>query len=336
MARAQHKPSLLQSAEFIEPMQCLPVAKLPEGQDWEYEIKFDGYRALGIRGTGQARLMSRKGNDFSARFPTLVKALGALPDNTTVDGEIVALGGDGVPSFNVLQNYNGAATPLQFYVFDLLHLRGQNLRDQPLEARRTLLRAKVLPRLSGDIVLMSESLEAAVAEIAAAAKQQGLEGIVAKRRDSRYEPGKRSGAWVKMRINQGQELVIGGYVPAGRNFDSLVVGYYEGAALLIYVARVRNGFVPALRAKVFERFKGLESETCPFANLPQRRQGRWGEGLTAAKMGECRWLRPELVAQFEYATWTEANHLRHSKFIALRDDKAARHVRRVRPSAEPD
>jgi ATP-dependent DNA ligase len=106
-----------------------------------------------------------------------------------------------------------------------------------------------------------------------------------------------------------------------------VVGYYEGNDL-IYVARVRNGFVPALRAKVFERFKGLEIAICPFVNLPQRSKGRWGQGLTADKMAECRWLKPELVAQIEYADWTDAIHLRHAKFIALRDDKPARDVRR--------
>jgi ATP-dependent DNA ligase len=122
-----------------------------------------------------------------------------------------------------------------------------------------------------------------------------------------------------MRINKGQELVIGGYVPAPKNFDSLIVGYYRGPDL-IYVARVRAGFVPALRAKLFERFHKLEIKICPFSNLPQREKGRWGQGLTADKMAECRWLKPQLVAQIEYADWTDINHLRHSKFIALRPE----------------
>jgi bifunctional non-homologous end joining protein LigD len=324
--RKSDKPGLLQSAEFIEPMQCLAVAKLPEGPDWEYEIKFDGYRALGIRGSGQARVMSRNGNDFSLRFSAVARALAKLPEDTIIDGEVVALGEDGVPSFNVLQNYNRASSPLQYYVFDLLHLRGKSLRDRPLDERRKLLRSEVLPRLTAEIVLMSESLDATAAEVAAAVKKQGLEGVIAKCRSSRYEPGRRSGAWVKMRLNKGQELVIGGYVPAGRNFDSVIVGYYENDDLM-YAARVRNGFVPALRTRVFEHFRGLEIDTCPFANLPQRDKGRWGQGLTADKMAECVWLRPQLVGQIEYADWTDVNHLRHSKFIALRDDKAARDVR---------
>jgi DNA ligase D-like protein (predicted ligase) len=318
-----------QPVRFVEPMQCLAVAKLPEGRDWEYEIKFDGYRALGIKSAGRVRLMSRNGNDFSARFPSIANALAKLPDDSVVDGEIVALDETGRPSFNVLQNYNHPATPLQFYAFDLLHLAGKHLRDRRLDDRRELLRARVMPRMQAE-VLFSESLDATAAEIVAAVKKQGLEGVIAKRRDSRYEPGRRSGAWVKMRINKGQELVIGGYVPAPKNFDSIIVGYYE-LDDLIYVARVRNGFIPALRAKVFERFHKLEIKTCPFSNLPQRDKGRWGQGLTADKMAECRWLKPHLVAQIEYADWTDVNHLRHSKFVALRDDKPAKDVKREQP-----
>jgi ATP-dependent DNA ligase len=243
--------------------------------------------------------MSRNGNDFSARFPSVANALSKLPDDSIVDGEIVVLDETGRPSFNVLQNYNHTDTPLQFYAFDLLHLAGKTLRDRPLDERRELLRAKLMSRMLSE-VLFSETLKATAVEIVAALKKQGLEGVIAKRRDSRYEPGRRSGAWVKMRINKGQELVIGGYVPAPKNFDSIIVGYYERNDL-IYVARVRAGFVPALRVKVFERFHKLEIKTCPFSNLPQREKGRWGQGLTADKMAECRWLRPHLVAQIEYA-----------------------------------
>lgn len=130
-----------------------------------------------------------------------------------------------------------------------------------------------------------------------------------------------------MRVNQGQELVIGGYVPGGKTLDSLIVGYYSGADLR-YVARVRNGFTPALRNQVFRRLKPLVIPACPFANLPETRKGRWGEGLTAEDMEACQWIRPELVAQIEYVNWTEANHLRHSRFVALREDKNPLEVRR--------
>ena len=129
-----------------------------------------------------------------------------------------------------------------------------------------------------------------------AARAQALEGIVAKRKDSRYEPGKRSGAWVKHRLNAGQELVIGGYFPGTYGVDAIIVGYYRGEDL-VYVARVRNGFVPASRRQVFQRLKHLVVGECPFVNLPEKHKGRWGEGLTAADMAKCVWVRPKLVAR---------------------------------------
>jgi ATP-dependent DNA ligase len=132
-----------------------------------------------------------------------------------------------------------------------------------------------------------------------------------------------------MRIGGGQEFVIAGYTPSPKTFDALLVGYYEGDKL-IFVAWVRNGFVPTIRETVFRHFKSLRSNKCPFSNLPESKKGRWGEGLTAADMKKCIWLKPELVAALEYAEWTPANHLRHSKFMALREDKDPKQVRRER------
>ncbi len=157
------------------------------------------------------------------------------------------------------------------------------------------------------------------------ARKQGLEGVVAKRRDSRYEAAKRSGAWAKFRLNAGQELVIGGYVPGAHGLDSIIVGYYKESEL-IHVARVRNGFVQATRRQVFAKLQPLVSPDCPFANLPETHKGRWGTGLTADDMKKCVWVRPNLVAQIEYLEWTESDHLRHPKFIGLRKDKTAHHV----------
>jgi bifunctional non-homologous end joining protein LigD len=130
-----------------------------------------------------------------------------------------------------------------------------------------------------------------------------------------------------MRVNQGQEFVIGGYTVGGTTFDALVFGYYEGDEL-IYVARTRNGFTPKLRTDLMKKFKGLETQECPFANLPEKKAGRWGAGLTAAKMEECRWLNPVLVGQFEFVEWTVDAHLRHSRFMGLREDKKTKDVRR--------
>ena len=134
---------------------------------------------------------------------------------------------------------------------------------------------------------------------------------------------------MKMRVNRGQEFVIGGYTQGTKTFDALVFGYYEGKDL-IYVARTRNGFTPATRVALFKRFRGLETTTCPFVNLPEPRAGRWGQGLTAAKMKECTWLKPQLVAQIEFLEWTGENHLRHSRFVGLREDKKAQDVVRER------
>jgi ATP-dependent DNA ligase len=150
----------------------------------------------------------------------------------------------------------------------------------------------------------------------------GFEGIIAKRKDSFYESGKRTGAWVKYRVNRGQEFVIGGYTP-GNPFDALIVGYYEGGKLL-YAAKVRNGFVPLVRREVASRFKVLEIDTCPFANLPEKKRTQWA--LTKEEMKNCVWLKPELVAQIEFTEWTPDDHLRHSKFVGLREDKDAREV----------
>jgi bifunctional non-homologous end joining protein LigD len=178
----------------------------------------------------------------------------------------------------------------------------------------------------GDPIRQCPELQASLPVLIRSVQEQGMEGLVAKRIDSAYEPGQRSGAWRKMRINQGQEFVIGGYTLGGKNFDALIFGYYEGDSLL-YAGRTRNGFTPPLRENLYKRFRGLEFAKCPFANLPEARSGRWGQGLTAAKMKDCRWLKPVLVGEFEYVELTPDNHLRHSRFVALREDKDARDVR---------
>jgi DNA ligase D-like protein (predicted ligase) len=303
------------SVNRIEPMLSLAVAKLPEGPEWMYELKFDGYRALGVKLDGRAQLLSRNGKNFTARFASISRALEALPDETVIDGEIVAYDANGRPSFNVLQNHLSDKPLLHLFAFDLLVLRGKDLKQEPLEKRRELLRRKVMPRLP-ESIRYSETLDGPAREVVEAVSEQGLEGVVAKRRNSLYEPGKRSGAWQKMRINKVRELVIGGYTPAPRNFDAILVGEYEGQKLM-YVAKVCAGFTPALRDSVFKQFRGLESERCPFRNLPESHKGRWGEGLTAEDMKNCCWLKPRLVAVIEYLEWTAANHLRDSKFQKL-------------------
>jgi DNA ligase D-like protein (predicted ligase) len=313
-------------AEFIEPMLLIRTEALPESAGWLYELKLDGYRALGIKSAGRVQLRSRNDKDFTLRYPAIAKALSSLPGDTVIDGEVVALDEPGRPSFNILQNYGSSKGPILYYVFDVLVLGGRDVTGLPLSARRDLLDRHILSKLS-EPVRESPELKAALADLVASVRAQCLEGLVAKRRDSRYEPGQRSGAWRKMRINKGQEFVIGGYTVGGATFDALVFGYYDGPKLL-YVSRTRNGFTPRLREALLKRFQGLEIAECPFANLPEAKGGRWGQGLTAAKMEECRWLKPVLVGQFEFTEWTPDNHLRHSRFIALRYDKRPKDVGR--------
>jgi bifunctional non-homologous end joining protein LigD len=309
-------------------MLLLRSAELPEGAAWLTELKLDGFRAIALKAGGKVHLRSRNDKDFNGRYPGVIKALAGMPDDTSIDGEVVALDAAGRPSFNALQNYGSGKAPIFYYVFDVMVLAGRDLMSETLDRRRELLESKLLPKLR-EPVRYSPALPGSMVDLMQSVKAQGLEGLIAKRRDSRYEPGQRSGAWLKMRVNQGQEFVIGGYTVGGTGFDALVFGYYDGEDL-IYAARTRNGFTPALRAELMKKFKRLGTEKCPFANLPEKRTGRWGVGLTAAKMADCRWLKPELVGQFEFVEWTPEDHLRHSRFIGLREDKNAAAVARER------
>jgi bifunctional non-homologous end joining protein LigD len=297
---------------------------LPTGDRWLYELKLDGYRAVAYKRNGVVQLRSRNDKDFNARYPAVVRALAKLPDETVVDGEIVAFDQQGRPSFGALQNFGSATAAVVYYVFDLMVLTGHDVMREPLEKRRELLTKKVLPKLP-EPVRYSAPLEAELPVLIQSVKAHGFEGLVAKRRNSAYEPGLRSGAWMKMRVNRGQPFVIGGYTRGTRTFDALVFGYYEGDRLL-YAARTRNGFTPPLRVQLFRKFKGLEIDECPFANLPEAKGGRWGQGLTKEKMTEVQWLKPVLVGQFEFLEWTADNHLRHSKFVGLREDRRAADV----------
>jgi ATP-dependent DNA ligase len=211
---------------------------------------------------------------------------GAAGDGTVVDGELVALGKDGRPDFNMLQNFRSAEENITYYAFDILVHKNRDLTSLPLSERREILRTAIKPAKH---VALSEVSNQTATEMLKFVRSHGLEGIIAKRSDSVYQAGLRTGVWSKHRINLGQEFVIGGYTPGTHGFDSLVIGFYQGKDLH-YAARVRAGFVPATRRTVFEQIKGLEASKCPFTNLPEKQAGRWGQGLTADKMKECVWL----------------------------------------------
>jgi DNA ligase D-like protein (predicted ligase) len=304
-------------------MECLAVSTLPTGPTWLYEVKFDGYRAIAVKSGGRPNLFSRRRNSFNGQYSLVFDALAGLPDNTVIDGEVLALNEAGRPDFNLLQHYRTEASRIHYFVFDLLVYNNRDLTQLPLIERRQIMKAVL--KLESSRIRITDYFEASAEDMLSAARGQGLEGVVAKRRDSRYEAGKRSGSWAKYRLNSGQELVIGGYIPGVHGVDAIVVGYYRGEDL-IYVARVRNGFVPASRRRVFARLKPLIVPKCPFANLPETHKGRWGEGLAADDMQKCTWVRPAIVAQIEFLEWTESDHLRHSKFAGIREDKDPRSV----------
>ena len=168
--------------------------------------------------------------------------------------------------------------PILYYVFDVLMVAGRDLMSEPLSVRRKILREQLLPKLK-DPVRECPQLVATLSDVIAAVREQGLEGVVAKNLNSSYEAGRRSGSWQKMRINKGQEFVIGGYTIGGNYFDALIFGYYENDQLF-YAGRTRNGFTPLLRQQLCKHFTALEISQCPFINLPEKRSGRWGLGLT--------------------------------------------------------
>ncbi len=306
-------------------MLATSAASLPTGPAWTYEVKWDGYRAIAVKDGSRIRLVSRNEKNLTRDYPQVVAALSGLkPAQLVLDGEIVALDGNGRPSFQALQHRSTSGLALVYYAFDLLSLNGKSLVQLPLMDRRRAL-ANVI---KGSKLLLSEPLSGDVAEIQRAIQEYGLEGVVAKRRDSVYRPGQRSDAWIKVKFSPQQEFVIGGYKPAAKDFDSILVGYYDGRRLY-FAAKVRAGFTIHTRSEIFRLIVKHEQARCPFVNLPNSiGRSRWGTGVTADDMKVLRWIKPVQVVQVAFVEWTRDRLLRHPKFIGLRDDKSARAVRR--------
>lgn len=308
---------------FVQPMTAVNVTSLPTGAQWMYELKLDGYRALIIKDGARIRIISRNQKDLTAGYAGVVSAASKLhAESAVVDGELVAVDANGRPSFQALQHR--AAHPrhvVVFYAFDLLHINGKDLTARPLTDRRAL-----LPGVIGKSgILLSQELPGSADEVRAAVAQLGLEGVIAKRRESRYDAGQRSGAWVKLKLDKQQEFVVGGYRPGPHGVDALIVGYYEGRRLR-YAGKVRAGFPPHVRREVHDVLRPLQTRTCPFVDLPSSGSSHWGGGITAEQMREMHWLKPQAVAQIRFVEWTAEGHLRHAAFLGLRFDKGARRV----------
>jgi bifunctional non-homologous end joining protein LigD len=309
---------------FIPPMLATRVEKLPEGAVWEYEVKWDGYRIEAVKDGAAVRLFSRRGANYSVRFKTLTKAVGAIRAATAVlDGEVVAIDANGQPSFQVLQNRGtmSAGYQLVFYVFDLLFLNGKSLMSQSLAERRA-----TLPEiLAGSRVRFSSSLEGSARTVMKAVLRHNLEGVVAKHKDSIYQAGRQSLAWQKLPLKPKQEFVIGGYRPGGASLELSLVGYYEKGELL-FAGKVRQALNPRKRLDLLKILKPLAMPKCPFANLPSSRTGHWGEGVTVEDMADYVWVKPQLVAEVKFTEWTTGGVLRHAESNGLRDDNAPREV----------
>jgi bifunctional non-homologous end joining protein LigD len=310
---------------FVTPMAARVVDTLPDSDEWMYEVKFDGYRALLVKNGARLQIRSRNNKDLTNMYPTVAAAGRRLhATQGVVDGEVVAVDAQGRPSFQALQHR--AAHPhhtIVYYAFDLLHLDGEDLTRTPLQERR----AKLPKILNGSGVLLSVPLPGTASDVIDAVRRLGLEGVIAKRKDSPYIPGERGAAWLKVKLDRQQELVIGGYRPGPNGVDAVLVGYYEGRSLR-FAGKIRAGFTPRLRREVFDQLRPFNRATCPFVDLPNTKPTHWGGGVTAEQMQEMQWVKPRLVAQIRFVEWTNDGHLRHAAFLGIRTDKLVTAVRR--------
>jgi bifunctional non-homologous end joining protein LigD len=306
-----------------EPMLAMLERDLPRGKGWLYEVKFDGFRALAYLRGGEAVLRSRTNKDLTKRFEEVAKAVerAVKTPDCVLDGEICALDEEGRPSFSAMQQ-GAPGTPIVYFVFDLLEVDGERLIDEPLVERRRKLERLLDGRVR--TVRVSEAFEDGAA-LLAAAEQQGLEGIVAKRGDSRYHPGRRGREWLKLKTHGRQEFLIAGYTKGqgrrAQGFGALVLAVREGDELA-YVGNVGTGFTDRDISELLARLEPLRRSTAPFAQAPR---------MPKVRKGDVVWVEPELVAEVEFAQWTHEGHLRAPAFVGLREDKPPEDVRREEP-----
>jgi bifunctional non-homologous end joining protein LigD len=322
---------------FVEPMKAKLVEKPPATGNWIYELKFDGIRLIAMKDHEKVSLVSRNQNDLSARFSEVVDVVKGLPaDECVIDGEVVALDEEGRSSFQLLQarEMEGRATTVYFYAFDLLQLDGKSLVSLPLEARKDLL--ENLCAGAGDPrIRYSGAIGGDANQLLKEVQRRGLEGIIGKLRNSVYEPGRRSGAWIKLKCVEEQEFVIGGYTPpqgARKHFGAVLVGYYKNRDL-VFAGKVGTGFTTKSLAALHKKFRAEERAECPFVDLPSKQNGQWVLGITPSMMKKIHWINPKFVAEIKFAEWTREGKLRAPVFVGLRDDKKPGEVVRESPHA---
>ncbi len=304
----------------FEPQLATLADEVPRGDQWIHEQKFDGYRMLCLVDNGQVMFVSRNGHNWTDKFPVVADAVRKLRFKQVIfDGEIAALDEQGVSRFQLLQNAFGEqrADHLKYFVFDVLFHNGRDLRDLPLERRKTKLEKLLAKAPAEGVVQYSAHRTGNGERFLQDACRGGEEGIISKRRDLPYHSG-RSLDWLKIKCTLNQEFVIGGYTnPQGArtDFGALLVGYYDRGELR-YAGKVGTGFNQKSLADLMAKFEPLEQRSSPFADL----NGGMAEGRKA------HWIAPRLVCQITFTQWTEDNRLRHPVFQGLREDKAPKSV----------
>jgi bifunctional non-homologous end joining protein LigD len=311
------------SGRAYAPMLATLAEEVPRGAGWDFEVKWDGYRAIAALAGGDATLTSRNGNDLTARFGGVAREIpkAVKTPDCVLDGEVCALDETGRSSFSAMQQ-GKAGTPIVYYVFDVLEIEGEPVIDLPFVERRKRLEALLDRR--NKTVRLSEVFDDGQA-LLEAAKQQRLEGIMAKRLDSRYLPGKRTRDWLKVKTHSEQEFVVAGYTKGtGRrasSFGALVLGYYVGDEL-VYAGNVGTGFNSREIDKLLDRLRPLRRDTPPFREVPK---------MPKVRKSDVIWVEPELVAEVVFAEWTHDGRLRAPSYQGIREDKPAKEVRREKP-----
>jgi bifunctional non-homologous end joining protein LigD len=317
-------------AQTFAPQLPTLVKSPPTGHQWVHEIKYDGYRIGARIERGKVTLITRNGNDWTTTFPEIVAALKRLPlDQALIDGEAAVVMPNGITSFQALQGVlkEHQRGRMVYFAFDLVHLDGRDLTGLPLDERKA-----ILARIVGEVpavdavIRYSRHLDGDGAEVLREACRMGLEGIVSKRRDLPYQPG-RSRNWLKTKCVKRQEFVIGGFTdPEGSRagIGALLVGVNEGGHLR-FAGKVGTGFTSDVLTDLRRRLNHLEQNECPFLPKPAGPLGR-----------DAHWVKPELVAEVAFSEWTEDGKIRHPSFQALREDKRAPEITREEPPQLPE
>ncbi|MEI9917569.1 MAG: DNA ligase D [Bacteroidota bacterium] len=327
--KEKDKRTPVKKMPIAAPMLATLVDKPFDQPGWLYEVKWDGYRALAFINNGKVDLRSRNDKPFDDKFYPVHRALEKWKKNVVIDGEIVVLKSNGMSDFGSLQNWRSEADgDLVYYVFDILWLDGKDLRDEPLQKRKEILKS-IVP--GNDLVKLSDSFSVKGTEFYESARRMGLEGIIAKRSDSLYHSGARTSDWLKVKVNQRQEVVIGGYthnVGSSKPFSALLVGVFEGDKF-IYTGKIGTGFKDLQQREMLRQFAPYETSkpafyTTPDYNKPSRFNPRPAKS-------DVTWLKPVLVCEVSFAEMTSDGVMRHPSFEGMRSDKAPKEVKKETP-----